>query len=285
MEQNKLPEQEKQNLRLIELVKAYSVDSLSFKSTANFTKIYNQNGLPVLWVVTASEPYAIRPYYWNFPMVGEVSYKGFFEKEQAIAEKNRLIVLGYDAEIRSASAWSTLGWFSDPVLSNMLVLNKGNLCDLIFHELFHATYYGKGSVDFNENLASFVAHKATIQFLKNDTVSLNEYLSSSSDQQTIDDYIHKVCNQLQVFYDSIASFGSRQKLVLKLKKMNAIAVSVSSLQVKNKGKMKKLSKKILESKNAWLVDFKQYNSLQDSLEIIFNKNYNSDVRKLVQSLK
>ncbi|KAK6020050.1 hypothetical protein OSTOST_14302 [Ostertagia ostertagi] len=122
--ETKLSEHEKNNLLLIDEVKNYSVDSLGYKPTKNFTEIYDQKGDPVLWVITACEPYDLKPYEWKFPIVGKVSYKGFFKKELATSAYNHMVVTGYDADLRSVSAWSTLGWLHDPVLSSMLKRSK-----------------------------------------------------------------------------------------------------------------------------------------------------------------
>lgn len=285
LKENNLSKEEKHNLKLIEALKKYSVDSLNYKRTKNFTSIYNQKSAAILWVITASSKYKIEPYYWKFPVVGRVSYKGFFDKQKAIAAKNKLIVEGYDVDLRSVSAWSTLGWFSDPVLSNMLQKSKGNLCNLIFHELFHATYYAESSVDFNENLASFIAHKATIQYLKNDSIELKLYLESYSDNLLIEKHISNELIGLNHFYDSIAAYPESRKHILKLKKLSQIAGSLNKLNLNNKSRIKGIQTNILEFKNAWFVDFGQYNSLQDSLERIFNKFYQSNLSKMVQSLK
>lgn len=274
-----------ENLKLIEQIKLYSVDSLAYKPTNNFTEVYDQNERPLLWVISASEKFKIQPYYWHFPLIGSVSYKGFFDQLKAVSEKNRLIAEGYDVDLRSVSAWSTLGWFSDPVLSSMLNRSKGSLCNLIFHELFHATYYAPSSVDYNENLASFIAHKATLQFLRSDTAQLRSYVNAYSDNLIIDKHIGSQLQRLNTFYDSIASFDLRQRSILKLQRLSQIAVSLNQLPVSNSTKVKALQKQILSSKNAWFVDFEQYNALQDSLEGVFNKNYKSNLRKMVQSLK
>lgn len=283
--ENQLTQKQKQGLELINEIKKYSVDSLSYKSTKNFTSIYNQNNAPVLWVITASEKYRIEPYYWKFPVVGKVSYKGFFDKQKAIAAKNELICKGYDVDLRSVSAWSTLGWFSDPVLSSMLDRSKGQLCNLVFHELFHATYYAKSSVDFNENLASFIAHKATQQFLKKDTLELKKYLESYEDHKLMDDHVMNKLKDLNRFYDSISSFDEQQKNLLKMQKLTKISLSFEGLRLTDPKRIKPVQKNILEFKNAWFVDFGQYNSLQDSLEGVFNKFYQSNLAKMVQSLK
>lgn len=280
-----LNEQQKANLELIHSVKKFSVDSLGYKPTSNFTKIYNQNNKTILWVITASEKFAIRPYLWKFPLIGNVSYKGFFDKTKEQTEENRLLSKGYDVDMRGVSAWSTLGWLSDPVLSNMLQKTKGSLCNLLFHELFHATYYAPSSVDYNENLASFIAHKATLQFLRQDTVHLQEYLMSHTSNLRIDSFIGKQIKQLNVFYDSIQYFPDNYKSILKLKKLQQIASTLDKLNLHDDAKVKLIKNQIRSCKNAWFVDFEQYNGLQDSLEEVFNKNYKSKLRKMVQSLK
>lgn len=275
----------KEKLALIRIIKEYSVDSLDFKPTGNFNKIYNQNSQPSLWVISASEKFRIKPHYWTFPLVGDVSYKGFFEREKAITEQNHLISMGYDVDLRSVSAWSTLGWLNDPVLSNVLNKQKGSLCNLIFHELFHATYYAPSSVTYNENLASFIAHKSTLKFLAQDSLSLKVYLCSYNDNEKIDELIGVEKKYLSGFYDSIVNLDDEKRIILKLKRLNSICGKLDDLRLKDTGKIAALKKQIMQSKNAWFVDFEQYNSLQDSLEDIFNKNYNSDLRKMVQSLK
>ena len=281
-----LSNEQRQNLALISEIKKYSVDSLNYKPTTNFTEIYDQENAPVLWVITASSKYKIEPYYWHFPVVGKVSYKGFFNKQKADALKNKLICEGYDVDWRSVSAWSTLGWFSDPVLSNMLNKSKGNLCNLIFHELFHATYYAESSVDFNENLASFIAHKATLCFLRNDTTELKIYLEAgSADYMLMEDNTAQQLSGLNRFYDSISRFTESQKYILKLRKMTQIAKSYELLGVREKERIKTTQSHILSFKNAWFVDFNQYNGLQDSLEEVFNKIYQSNLSKMVQSLE
>lgn len=282
---NQLSEKENYNLELINVLKKYSEDSLGFKPTKNFSKIFDQGDSPTLWAVTASKKYKIEPYYWTFPIVGKVSYKGFFEKKKAEAEKNKLICMGYDVDLRSVTAWSTLGWFNDPVLSSMLDRSKGSLCNLIFHELFHATYYAESSVDYNENLASFIAHKATLQFLKKDTSELNSYENNYKDNLVIEKHMGAKLRSLNLFYDSISNYNDAKKFILKTKKLFGINSSLNTLPIKNQKRLNSLRKNILDYKNAWFVDFEQYNGLQDSLEGVFNKIYNSEIRKMVQSLK
>ncbi|MEO6302965.1 MAG: aminopeptidase [Bacteroidia bacterium] len=282
-ENNELTDREKENILLIEKIKKYSIDSLSYLPTKNFTTIYDQKKTPVLWVITACEPYELKAFEWNFPVVGKVSYKGFFRKELALKEYNHLIANGYDVDLRSVSAWSTLGWFNDPLLSSMLQYNKGGLCNLLFHELFHATYYAPNSVNFNENIASFIAHKATIQFLKNDSLALANYMNSFSDNATYSRYMIRRTQYLKNYYPTI--INKKDKQLLKFKSLYHIADSINYLPLINKEKFLAKNEDIFMYKNAYFIDFEQYDSMQDSLDAVFNKIYKGNLKKLVQDLK
>jgi len=280
---NDITEQEKENILLVERIKKYSIDSLGYLPTKNFTSIYDQNNKPVLWVITASEPYDLKAFEWQFPIVGKVSYKGFFKKELAIKEKNHLAAMGYDVDIRSVSAWSTLVWFKDPLLSSMLHRQKGSLCNLLFHELFHATYYAPNAVNFNENIASFIAHKATIQFLKNDTLALQKYITDHLDNKIYTRYMIRKANELRAYYPIIKN--DKNKQLLKLKLMYHISDSIQYLPLLNPKKFIEKKAEIAIYKNAYFVDFEQYDSMQDTLEVVFNKIYKGSIKKMVQDLK
>ena len=283
VKRNNLSKHEKENILLIEKVKKFSVDSLDYKSTNNFTQIYNQKNATALWVITASEPYALKAYMWKFPLIGKVSYKGFFKKDLAEKEFYRLKSQGFDVDMRTVSAWSTLGWLDDPILSNMLNRSSGSLCNLLFHELFHATYYAPDAVNFNENIANFIAHKATIGFLQKDTAHLNEYLRNNKDNLCFNNFMVRQNTGLKHFYTEINR--APDKLILKLKALNHISDSIKYLSEINLNRTEWRRKQILESKNAYFIDFEQYESMQDSLESIFNKIYKGNLKRLVQDLR
>lgn len=278
-----LNDRARENAMMIEKIKSYSVNELGYEPTKNYTKIVDQKEATSLWVITASEAYELKPYEWNFPIVGKVSYKGFFKKELALDEMQQLNKKGYDTDLRTVSAWSTLGWFNDPILSSMLQRSKGSFCNLLFHELFHCTYYASGTVDFNENMANFVAHKASLRFLQTDTFALREYQILYNDRQIFNRYMLRQINALNTYYRTISTRSD--KFQLKQKAIQALADSIEALPLNNKKPYQARKKDILESKNAYLLDFIQYDSLQDSLEKVFNKIYKGNLQKLVQDLK
>lgn len=277
---NTLTKKQVQNLDLIAEIKRYAEDSLGFTKTDNYQSIYDQRGEPVLWAVTLSDSRSLKPYYWHFPVIGSVSYKGFFEKEKAEAEARHFTANGYDAEIRPVSAWSTLGWLKDPVLSNMLQSPKGAVCNLIFHELFHSTYYAPGTVEDNENLATFIGDKATRQFLRHDTAALNAYLYKKHDDLLYRQYMSAGVDKLRAYY-------SRKQYSLpgKLKLLMDISAGLDSVPFKSPRRFSGEKAKIMQCKNAYFVGFNQYHQEQDSLETAFNKFYKGNLRNMVLSLK
>ena len=179
------------NSCLIDKIKTYSVDSIGYVPGKSYQTVFVQTESTTLWVITASKPFALEPYEWEFPLVGKVSYKGYFDKARATAEYNHLRALGYDVDMRSVSAWSTLGWFNDPLLSSMLSRSRPRFCELLFHELFHATCYLPSSVDLNENMASFVARKATLRFLAADSGLVKQYMIEEADEKMFNDFMFK----------------------------------------------------------------------------------------------
>ncbi len=119
-----------------------------------------------VFVVTAAKRSALEPYAWWFPIVGSVPYKGFFDPQQARAEAAALEARGYDTYVRTAAAFSTLGWFADPLLRHLLRNDEEFLVDLVLHEVYHNTFYLRGQAAFNESMATFVGHRGAIAFFR-----------------------------------------------------------------------------------------------------------------------
>src|SRR5690606_37209971 len=99
-------------------------------------------------------------------IVGKVSYKGFFKEEDAEREAIRLEEMGYETKIRIVNAWSTLGWFKDPIMTSMLEDEPGDIANVIIHELSHGTIYVKNDAEYSENLANFIGDMGSYWFLE-----------------------------------------------------------------------------------------------------------------------
>src|ERR1041385_6588199 len=130
-----IPDSVKTKLKLIEEIRQFAFEEIGLKQNENYTTFYDQHGQRIIYVVTACKPYALEPHLWHFPFLGDVPYKGFFNADKAKEEATKLRAENFDTDIGGASGWSTLGFFKDPVLSQMLNYKEGDLAELIIHEL------------------------------------------------------------------------------------------------------------------------------------------------------
>ncbi|HVY62077.1 MAG TPA: aminopeptidase [Planctomycetota bacterium] len=161
----RLDPDEQAKLALVPKVRAFAQDSLGLVKNGSYTKFYDTGTRPVSWNVSACEATAFRPYEWSFPFVGAAPYKGFFDLDQAKDEAARLREAGYDVQVSEVGAYSTLGWFDDPVFRRMLSRDVYDLSNMIVHELTHATVFKSGDVSFNESVATFVGNEGALAFL------------------------------------------------------------------------------------------------------------------------
>lgn len=283
------PDSLKQKLRLIQEVKAYAFDSLGINYSENYTTLYDQHGQPLMYVVTASKPFALEPKEWSFPFVGSFSYKGFFNEQMANQLKEKLKKQGLDTNIRTAGGWSTLGWFKDPVLSEMLNRNEGRLAELIIHELTHGTLFVKDSLKFNENLASFIGKKGAIRFLKykygSGTQELKKYEEYIEDKERYTKHILRGTHFLDSVYKSMPeNWAMERKMTLKNKSIDKIIQSVDTLSLNNK----KLYRQFLEKQNinnTFFISYIRYRGYEYLLERELRNKYKGDIKLLLEDYK
>ena len=152
-----------QRLRLLPEIKAHG-QRMGLSSTDNYDTMawHWERDLNNL---SACDPLSFTPKLWRFPIVGEVPYLGFFRREDLEREKAALEADGYEVWTRGIGAYSTLGWFRDPLLPHMMQWGEADLAETVFHELAHATLWIPGSVSFNESFASFVGEEAAHRYL------------------------------------------------------------------------------------------------------------------------
>jgi predicted aminopeptidase len=143
-------------------------EEIGLKPKGSF-KYYSPYQREVLtWVVMACPPDSFNLKSWWFPFVGRVPYKGFFDLEDAKDLANDLKEGGYEVSVRGSDAFSTLGWFDDPVLTPALNKDDIRIVNTVIHESLHTTLWVKGQVEFNESLANVVGMYGAIEFFKNE---------------------------------------------------------------------------------------------------------------------
>ena len=156
----------RRTLALVREIRAFGVEVIGLRAGSSYRHYFDTGGTPVTHVVSACAKDRFEPHTWWFPFVGTVPYKGFFDRADAEAEAEALKALGLDVHLGAAAAYSTLGWFPDPVLSTMVDLPEEELASLILHELVHNTVWIPGDVDLNEGLAGFVGGQAALEFAR-----------------------------------------------------------------------------------------------------------------------
>ena len=185
------------------------------------------------------------------------------------------------------SAWSTLGFFSDPVFSSMLQKQKGELAELIFHELFHGTIYVSGQVDLNENLAEFIAEKATLVFFNSDKTNLSDYKMHKAKQNEISYFATSCLERLRQVYRSMEErkLSKRDKMQIKDSLYRVFESEIGANETMEHLQRRKILNRMQSGKNAFFMHFNRYEGLRDSLETVFRVRHGGSLPDLIKSHK
>lgn len=161
-------------LGLVVAARTFAVDSLGLKAGKSFTAYSRLDRDTLVLVLSAAYRDRLERKTWWFPVVGRFPYKGFFNFDEAKKTAIQLRADGFDVTLGASSAFSTLGWFNDPLVSTTVAMDSISLANTIIHELLHNTYFAKGRVPFNESFASFVGGRGAEHFFRarGDTASL-----------------------------------------------------------------------------------------------------------------
>lgn len=269
----------KDKLRLVAPIKKFAEDELGLKATKNYEKYVQLDDKYVSWAVIAADRYELKSKQWTFPIVGSVPYLGFYSKANADEYAAGLRAKGYDVYVRGVPAYSTLGWFADPVLSSMLRRNEQDFADLIVHESFHASFWIKNNVPLNERLANFIGlhggylyvrqkygDKAELAVKKDASIESARVFSMLIDE-AIARYPKEVQRSSASFAEDKAAFyaslNDRYKKLTAREKVRAFKINFN------------------EWNNATLLSHRNYYSRQTDLENLYGKCAN-DLPRLIR---
>lgn len=158
-------------------------------------------------VVTAAYPDRLVPKTWWFPIVGHVPYKGHFSLQSALDEEASLAEDGYDTWVRPTAAFSTLGWFNDPILSTALRTDEVEVVTTVIHELSHQHLFVPGQITFNESFATFVGRVGAARYFCTrevsgpDSVKCRRALARWRDVQRFSSYLDDFVARLETVYE------------------------------------------------------------------------------------
>jgi len=240
-------------------VRKFSKEKLNLEITDQYGSYVQLKEKYVTYTVSAAEQYELEHYLWHYPLVGKLPYKGFFTSEEANEEAKKMKSKGYDTYVRGVTAYSTLGWFNDPVLSSMMRYKDHHLVDLIIHESVHSTLYIDSEADFNEQLATFLAAKGTEIFYKEregeNSKTLELIKKDNQEQKMFSNFISSELKQLKKWYKDNRGKLDDKKRKLKFKEISARFLS----EMKPKLEVRRFP--VLESgdfNNAYLMLHKTY---------------------------
>lgn len=143
-------------LEVVQELRQFAKNQLALPSEGQYDRYTDLKRKHVVWVVFAAPEFSLKAHTWRYPLLGPLAYRGFFSEPPAQALATQLRDQGKDVFVSGVTAYSTLGWFSDPVLNTFVHQPDRDLAELIFHELTHQVIYFRGDTDFNEALATAV---------------------------------------------------------------------------------------------------------------------------------
>jgi predicted aminopeptidase len=204
-----LPLDDRRKLNLVLEARAFA-ESMGLEPKGSFRKYAVVDRDPLAWIVMGAKKDSFALTSWWFPIVGSVPYKGYFEREDAEAAARDLEGKGFETWVRPTDAFSTLGWFDDPVLSTTLKYPDYRIVTTVIHESVHSTVWIPGSAPFNESLANFVGNLGATQFYRRkldgcqiDCERVKADLERCEKEQLLDDVMGETLEALYTQLDAL----------------------------------------------------------------------------------
>jgi predicted aminopeptidase len=280
-----VPEEVKRKLRLAKDAKDFAENHLGLTSTKNYSTYVDLKRPYVSWIVQAAKEYELTPYLWHFPFVGSLPYKGFFSEREAREEASRLDPKEYDTYIRGVTAYSTLGWFHDPILNTMIAYPDADLVELIIHESVHATLYIKSQAEFNERLATYIGQLGAEKYFTakegKDSPTVKRIRLAREDQKLFSAFLSRQLKALEKWYQDHRDKVTPESKAERLKRIQRDFDSELKPRLRTEDFNRALSG---ELNNAVLVGYKTYNMDLTDFERLYDK-LDGDIGTLITYCK
>ena len=198
------PEALKERLQLVQEAREFSISKLYLPDNDSYRTYADLERDFVVWNVFAAPEFSLQAKTWCYPVAGCVGYRGYFAKEDAERQAEKLKGAGFDVIVGGVSAYSTLGKFSDPLLNTMMRWSDLDLVAVLFHELAHQQLYVKNDSEFNESFASAVEEFGVERWLRGrgEDSRLQEYRSSREFRQQLLQHVQAARADLETLYAS-----------------------------------------------------------------------------------
>ena len=274
LEEYDFSKEEKKKLLLISEIKAFAREKLKMDIDEDLYSSYVHLDRPyVSYLLRVSLSYELKAYEWDFPVIGSAPYKGFFDKEKAKEAAESFSKEEYDTYVRGVSAYSTLGWFDDPVFSSMLSYSESDFVVMVFHELVHTVLFFKNHINFNERFAEFVGRKAALTFYLEKEGEASETVKKIQkewqDELLFSSFMAQEYQSLDQWYKDkkgkVTSDMKQQKLQeIQIRFLTEIQPQLRTNQYKYFSKIK--------LNNARLLSYRSYNYNMEEFEKLFTSS-------------
>jgi predicted aminopeptidase len=202
----------KGKLRLARRICRFAENRLGLPLGDNYTS-YADLGRPyAVYTLYAAPEFSMTPKTWCYPFVGCLAYHGYFSKLMAAEHKKLLEAEGYDVFVGGANAYSTLGWFNDPLLNTFIFRSEARLAYLLFHELAHKKLFVKGDTDFNEGFATAVGWEGVRRYLADDPEALAELESRFKRHRRFVELVLDWRERLEALYELDMDAAARREV-------------------------------------------------------------------------
>ncbi len=214
----------RERLRLSQEIRDFASRELALPDNRSY-RSYADLGRPyAVWNVVAAPRLGLTPKTWCYPFAGCAAYRGYFDERAARRAGDRLVARGYDVRVGGVAAYSTLGWFADPVLNTFLDYADADFAALIFHELAHQVAYVKDDSAFNESFATAVEVEGVRRWLRSlgRDADLAAFESGRRRRRDLNRFLLEARAELESIYGS--DDGDERKLVRKAELFRALPV-------------------------------------------------------------
>ncbi|WP_233998699.1 aminopeptidase [Microbulbifer pacificus] len=200
----------RRQLQWVQSIRAYAGAELHLPVGSAYSEFTQLEGEYALWNLVAAPEFSLSPKRWCYPIAGCASYRGYFDKADAEAQAGRLRAQNFDVYLGPVPAYSTLGWFDDPVLSSFVDWQPERLASLLFHELAHRRVYISGDTQFNESFATAVSRIALPDWRRRQGIPAPG-VESVAQAQRVNSLMVSARKQLQQIYGSDLSDAEKRE--------------------------------------------------------------------------
>lgn len=280
-------EQTREFLLQVEEILDFAMDELGLRESRNYRSYVEIDRNYLAAVVYAAESLSFVRHTWKFPIVGEVPYKGFFNPDHARREAEGLEAQGYDTWISAVTAFSTLGYFRDPLYSFMKHYSTYHIADLIIHELVHSTIWVKDQAGFNEALAVYIGNRGGELFAERtygaDSPEYQAIFDLRQDREQFNRDILELKKLLQEMYSM--PIPDEQKLVRKQEIIDSFQKQFHATYEQRYLTQRYLGFAELDVNNAYISIFSLYHPGDDIYERIHMEAAGGDLSRMIELLK